>query len=221
MSRRKKILVTAGPTRAYLDRVRFVSNFSTGELGFRLCDSLTRGGMAVAAVVGPTSYPFDRLKLSHHVSVETTTEMRDSVLSMCRKFRPDIVIFSAAVLDFEPARQEKGKVSSAVKNWSIKLKPTSKIIDEVGKKFPGVCRVGFKLEWERKEGKEAYRQAIEILEEKKLDALVLNFLSEIGKRKHPAVFVSRDGEIAEVSTKEEIARVLQRFALRAPCPKSS
>lgn len=206
-----KILVTAGPTRAYLDRVRYLSNFSTGKLGFLLCQTLLKNKFSVSAVVGPTACPFADLKLHTLIPVETTREMHAAVMNACRKEKPDVVVFTAAVLDFEPTRLEKGKVSSNKKKWTLSLRPTPKIIDDVGKKFPKVRRVGFKLEWGRVKSMAAAQQAIEVLEKKKLDALVLNFLSEIEGKNHPAVFVTRSGSIIEVDTKDEIASAIAQF----------
>jgi phosphopantothenoylcysteine decarboxylase/phosphopantothenate--cysteine ligase len=205
-ARLPRVLVTGGPTRAYLDRVRFLSNFSSGALAYELCRRLTRQGLEVALVSGPSAQPFEKLALDEWHAVETTREMRDAVMRTCREFRPDFAVFSAAVLDFEPTRLRAGKVSSGVKQWQLTLKPTPKIIDEVARRFPKIKRIGFKLEWERPSEKRVHALAEQTLREKGYEALCLNFLADISGKEHPAFLLSRDGDVARAANKAEIAR---------------
>lgn len=202
MSKLPRVLVTGGPTRAYLDRVRFLSNVSSGELAFRICTRLRQHRAKVAAVMGPNAFDFRRLKLAHHVPVESTEEMSAAVYRLCRQFKPDYVIFSAAVLDFIPEEKLEGKVSSK-NRWTVTLKPTPKIIDEVAKRFPKIKRVGFKLEWEPEGDK--LELGTRLLEQKNLDVLCLNYLSQIQEKKHPAILFSKDKKPTRARTKLEIA----------------
>src|SRR5690606_10324088 len=87
----------------------------------------------------------------------------------------------------------------------ISLKPTPKIIDLVKQRFPRIRRVGFKLEPHQRDPKKAFQMAFETLEDRKLDALCLNFLGEITKDRHRAILVTRSGDISEADTKSEIA----------------
>lgn len=208
----RRVVVTGGPTRAYLDKVRFLSNVSTGSVAFLTAKELVRSGCEVSAVVGPTPLDFSRLGLAHLASVETHRDMREVVLRECRRFKPDVVVFAAAVLDFEPVRQKAGKVASRGGEWVVRLRPTPKIIDLVGKEFPKIRRVGFKLEWKNPGARKALRFAVETLEAKKLDALCLNYLSEIkSETQHPSIFVTREGEISFGATKADIARLIKGF----------
>ena len=203
-----RVLITGGPTRAYLDRVRFLSNVSTGALAHALARQLKARGVKVAAVVGPTCHDFRGLGLTHFVSVETNRQMETEVLRLCRAFRPDFAVFSAAVLDFEPVSVRPGKRSSR-SGWTVRLRPTPKIIDRVGRRFPGIRRIGFKLEWAS--GRTDWTAwASRRMREQGLEALCLNFLSEIEGKRHPARLFSRDGKSAQAPTKEAIARWITR-----------
>lgn len=208
-----RVLLTTGPTRAYIDDVRFLSNISTGELGFKIAETLKKAGFEVAIVAGPTLLNFHSLGLKHCSVVETHTQMKDEVLRLCKVFKPSVAIFSAAVLDFEPAKRHRGKFSSK-KAWSIQLKPTPKIIDLVKRRFPKIRRIGFKLEPHERDPKKAYQMAFETLEDRKLDALCFNFLGEITGQMHRAILVSRLGEISEADTKTEIAEWIYEQTLQ-------
>lgn len=210
VSRRYRVLVTGGPTRAYLDRVRYLSNFSTGELAFELCRSLSRAGVEVALVSGPCGQPFEELDLAEWCPVETAQEMHGKVLDLCRDFKPDYAVFAAAVLDFQPVKVGKGKTSSSG-NWTLELKPTPKIVDDVGKRYPGIRKVGFKLEWKALGDTARDKFARRILAAKELDALCLNFLSEIDGKSHPAYLYAGDSPPVKAKRKTEIAAWITRF----------
>lgn len=206
----RRVLITAGPTRAYIDRVRYLSNYSTGELGYLLAKRLSRKGFTVAVVSGPTSQPFDELEGVKFFPVLTAGEMRQVTMRLCREFKPQVAVFAAAVLDFEPETKESGKISSSRKHWTIRLKPTPKIIEDVGKRFPKIKRIGFKLEWDRM-GKDAREEfAKQKIRSGNLSGLCLNFLPEISGSKHVAYWFPREGEEKKLSTKKEIAREIAK-----------
>lgn len=205
-----RVLITGGPTRAYLDRVRFLTNVSTGALAFELASELRRRGALVSIVVGPSAYDFEKLKLARCRRIETTGEMYEAVMRECRAFRPDVAVFSAAVLDFAPAHRARGKVSSKKAKWTIDLKPTPKIIDEVGERFPKVKRVGFKLEWEIRRGRALERFGNELLRRKKIDGVCVNFLPEVEAVRHRAHLFG-EASHQEFRTKTALARGLAQF----------
>lgn len=214
-TRKIRVLITGGPTRAYLDRVRFLSNISSGALAYELCRVLCRRGFEVALISGPCDPPFDRLPLKIWKAVETNDEMHATVMQTCRSFRPDFAVFAAAVLDFAPAKIRVGKVSSGEPSWQLTLKPTRKIIDDVGRRFPRVRRFGFKLEWKKPQGLAAVRRlAARTIREKKLEALCLNFLPEISGSKHLAFLLSRDGTEGRAQSKSEIAAWITDYIRR-------
>ena len=195
--------MTGGPTRAYLDDVRYLSNVSSGKTAYEICKLLSKEHFDVVAVVGPTLEPFENLNLKQLIPVETNQEMRKAVHSACKKYRPEFAIFSAAVLDFEPTIIQKKKVSSHQKKWTIHLKPAPKIIDEVRKKFPKIKIFGFKLESKKIRNKEKFVQSI--IEKKNLLGLCFNYLEEVEKSRHVSYLTNSQGETKTGRTKKEIA----------------
>lgn len=207
-------MLTAGPTRAYLDRVRYLSNYSTGKLGFYIAQALSKKGVEVLSVVGPTSQPFSKLHLKKLIEVETADQMTAATLKLCRTYKPDYAVFAAAVLDFKPSKVLSGKVSSKNRNWKIELVPTPKIIDQVGVFFPHIKRIGFKLEWDSKNRQELSEFAEDLLNRKKLHALCVNFLPQIRKENHPLYLFTRNEPFRKLRTKAQIAEALAELVTR-------
>ncbi len=201
-----KVLITAGPTRAYLDDFRFLSNHSTGFLGYELARQCVRLGMQVTVIAGKCEAPFTKLKLKRLHQVETFDEMRAAVLKECRN-QPDWAVFTAAVLDFVPAKRKAGKTKSNG-SWELTLKPAPKIIDEVGRRFPKIQRIGFKLEAKNPGKKMALDFGQNELRRRKLQGLVLNYLPEVKKNSHSAMLFLENGEWEPLSSKQQIANVL-------------
>jgi phosphopantothenoylcysteine synthetase/decarboxylase len=189
--------------------VRFLSNYSTGELGFLLCKKLKESGMNVIAVVGPTSYDFHNLQLRALTEVETPEEMKRAVLRACKTHRPDYGVFAAAVLDFVPARRKSGKVTSS-KTWKITLVPTPKIIDAVDRVRPRMKKIGFKLEAKRLSGQRLKNFAEKKMQEKRLSGLCVNFFSEISRKGHFASCFDSNGKMYRATTKASIAQWIAR-----------
>lgn len=212
MKKAPLVLVTGGPTKAFLDEVRYISNYSTGEVAYLLCQELKKRGFSVVAAIGPSAFPFEGLKLKALVRVETQTEMHQAVMGLCRKYKPTVGVFSAAVLDFAPKRIVKGKTSSSKKKWNITLVPTKKIIDEVGTKNPNMLRIGFKLESKLRHGTSRDKFAQSYLNKKGLQGLFLNFLSQVSSQNHQGYFYSPTGKPIVLKTKKQIASVIARAA---------
>ena len=206
------VLVTAGPTRAYLDRVRYISNYSSGQLGYEICRELERKGNKVVAVVGPCEAPFHKLKHTKVIEVITVGQMHDAVMKVCKHTKPNFAVLAAAVLDFEPKKVEIGKVSSK-KNWKLNLVPTPKIIDEISVKFPQIKKIAFKLEWKSPGLNRSRKFAHKNMMDKSAEALCLNYLSEIDQKSHPAFFFTKSGDIKRLGSKREIAKEIGRFIL--------
>lgn len=198
------VLVTAGPTRAYLDSVRYLSNYSSGRLGYLICEVLAKNGIKVIAVVGPSEVSFEKLKNVTLFKVETVEEMHRAVMQLCKKKSPDFAVLSAAVLDFMPEVISNGKVSSK-NNWNLQLVPTPKIIDDITKKFPKIKKIAFKLECNRPSLKTIKSFAEKNIKDKSAEALCLNYLSDIDKKSHPAFLFSRKGGFQKANTKKSIA----------------
>jgi phosphopantothenoylcysteine decarboxylase/phosphopantothenate--cysteine ligase len=133
--------------------------------------------------------------------------MRASVLKATRQYQPQFFISTAAVLDFEPTQIKKGKVSSKNKNWTIKLKPAPKIIEEVKKKFPKTKIIAFKLETQKLKSQKNFVN--KYLKQKDLFALCLNYLPDINKTQHRAKLYTPQG-IEDLKTKFQIAKAIKK-----------
>jgi phosphopantothenoylcysteine decarboxylase/phosphopantothenate--cysteine ligase len=169
-----RVLVTAGPTREPLDPVRFISNRSSGKMGYALAEAAMRRGGRVTLVSGPTSLlaPVG----CEVVRVETTQEMRDAVLS--RLPQSDVVVGAAAPADYAPAAPASQKLKKARQLLAIELRPTPDILAECGRrKKAGRVLVGFAAETEN-----LITNARAKLKAKHLDMIVANDVSsdEVG-----------------------------------------
>ena len=207
-----RVLVTAGPTRAYLDRVRYLSNGSSGRLGYLICEILAKNGIKVIAVVGPSEVSFDSLKNISLFKVETVEEMHRAVMQVCKKYSPDFAVLSAAVLDFTPKTMMTGKVSSK-NSWNLALVPTPKIIDEITIRFPRIKKIAFKLEWKRPSPKSIKAFGLKNIKDRSAVALCLNYLSDINKTAHPAFLFNHKGGFQKAKTKQEIAEWICNYIL--------
>ncbi len=140
----KHFVVTAGPTRGWIDRVRFITNPSTGKMGIAVAEELVRRGATVSLVLGPTTERDPHLTDVHRVT--TSQEMLETVMSELSTRKTDGLVSAAAVLDYTPSETEDSKMASGAESLSVKLVPTKKIIEEARKKHKDLFIVGFKVE---------------------------------------------------------------------------
>lgn len=161
-----KILVTAGPTREYFDPVRFLSNPSSGKMGYALAQVASQKGARVTLISGPTSLPPP--KISKFVRVTSAEEMRRAVRKETSS--SDLVIMAAAVSDYRPQSVSSKKIKKKAKKLRITLLPTRDILKELGKrKRRGQILVGFAAETDH-----LLRNALKKMREKNLDFIVAN-----------------------------------------------
>jgi phosphopantothenoylcysteine decarboxylase/phosphopantothenate--cysteine ligase len=137
-----EVLVTAGPTREPIDAVRFISNRSSGRMGFALATEALRRGARVTLVSGPTSQapPWGATV----VTVETAQEMLDACLEHVEG--SEIVVMNAAVADWRPAQSRPGKTPKAEVELSVELEPTTDIAAEIGRRKGARILVAFAAE---------------------------------------------------------------------------
>ena len=140
----KHFVVTAGPTRGWIDRVRFITNPSTGKMGIAVAEELVRRGATVSLVLGPTTERGPDLASVHRVT--TSQEMLDTVMSELSARKTDGLVSAAAILDYTPSEIEDSKMASGAESLSVKLVPTKKIIEEARKTHKDLFIVGFKVE---------------------------------------------------------------------------
>ena len=141
----RRVLITAGPTRAYLDAFRFITNPSSGKMGVALAEAALRRGAQVTLIYGPgTAVPPPGAEV---VRVETTEEMLEATVRALKEKKHDIAILAAAASDFGPADREMVKTPSKRGRWSLELRALPKIVEQVKKVDPDVYLVGFKAEY--------------------------------------------------------------------------
>jgi phosphopantothenoylcysteine decarboxylase/phosphopantothenate--cysteine ligase len=173
-----RIIITAGGTREYIDPVRFISNASSGRMGYALAGAAQKAGHKVTLITAPAS-----LRVPYGVQVvqvETAAQMFETVKKHFEKC--DCLIMAAAVADYTPYRKSKIKIKKSKSSFAIKLKPTVDILKWAGshKKVKGKTRivVGFALE-----DRNLRKNAEQKLEEKNLDMIVANEPLAIGSEK--------------------------------------
>jgi len=167
-----RILITAGGTREYIDPVRFISNASSGRMGYALARAALKAGHKVILVNAPTTRrPPSEAKI---IEVETAAQMFEAVKKHFEKC--DCLIMAAAVADYTPAQPAKTKIKKTGKPLTIKLKPTADILKWAGgHKRENQIVVGFALE-----DKVVRGRAEKKLREKNLDMIIANNYDAIG-----------------------------------------
>lgn len=209
----RHVLLTAGPTRAPVDRVRYMANRSSGATGVAVAEAFRRAGAAVHLVYGPGTAeppPVDVIR------VETPDEMRRAAVSVIREHTPAAAILAAAVLDYVPARVVEGKIPSGG-TLTVELVPTPKLIAELVRLAPAMLTVGFKLEYGKSDG-ELVAAARSLIERYGLSAVLANDLARITASSHPALLVKADGRVQAVAGKEAIAAAIVAHVAQALAP---
>lgn len=205
----KKVLVTAGPTRERWDAIRFLSNRSSGKMGYALAGAARRRGAEVTLVSGPTSLNPPPGVAARRV--ESAEEMRRAVLDALAG--TDVVIMAAAVADYRPRRTEEGKFKKREGDLTLTLERTADILEEVGR-ATGRGRgrpllVGFAAETEG-----LAENAKAKLQKKKLDLIVGNWVGgadgAMGSELSSALLIDRTGRQTETPrlTKAALAEVV-------------
>ncbi len=194
------ILITAGPTVEPIDPVRFISNFSTGLMGYKIAAEAVRRGFRVCLISGPVCLsPVDGAEL---VNVTTAREMRERVIE--RLDHADCLIMAAAVCDFRPSDVKERKIKKDGK-MTLEFVENPDILKETGQR-QGLVKVGFALETEDMIG-----NAEKKLEEKGLDLIIANIKSAeenpFGDGKKRFSVIDRDHNIGKLEnvTKDECA----------------
>ncbi len=194
-----RVLVTAGPTREYLDAVRFLSNGSSGKLGFACARAAARAGHDVTLVTGPVA--LSDPEGVRTIRVVSADEMYRAVMKAYPRI--DAAIATAAVGDYRPAERVAGKLKKKSSALTLKLIRTRDILQEMGTKKGKRVLVGFALEVQ-----DAAQQALLKYRKKNLDYIVLNTPRTFAADSMDCQ-VFRDGEVVKrfkSATKEAVAR---------------
>lgn len=167
----ERILITAGPTREPFDPVRFISNHSSGKMGYALAMMARRRGAHVTLVSGPSALavPFG----VRFIAISTAVDMRDAVMAHLE--RTTVVIKAAAVSDYRPAEVAPNKIKKKEGPLTIKLVRNPDIISEIGQQKGNRILVGFAMESEN-----LLENAKEKLRAKNMDMIIANDLTQEG-----------------------------------------
>ena len=206
----KRVLVTAGPTRERIDPVRYLSNDSSGKMGFAIAEASVAAGHEVVLIAGPVE--LETPKGVRRIDVESAREM----LAEVRKAFPecDTLFMAAAVCDFRPARRLRGKWRKkdvGQERATLELISNPDILGAITRRKGDRLVVGFALETS-----DGLRRAREKLERKRMDYVVLNGPSALNATKTSVKILGRDGSQRDLAgrTKSAVAKVL--VGLRAP-----
>jgi phosphopantothenoylcysteine decarboxylase/phosphopantothenate--cysteine ligase len=162
-------LITAGGTREYIDSVRFISNASSGRMGYALALAATKAGHKVTLVSASDLQPAIGVDF---VGIDSAAEMFSAVKKFF--FKCDCLIMAAAVADYAPAKKSKVKIKKSKRDLIIKLKPTVDILKWAGRHKKKQIVIGFALE-----EKNLRKSAEKKLKEKRLDMIIANTTAAI------------------------------------------
>jgi len=209
---RLRVVVTAGPTREHVDPVRYLSNESSGKMGFAIAAEAARVGHAVTLVAGPVSLPTPA-----GVERVDVVSARDMLAATRRAFREaDALVMAAAVADWRPARRLAGKwrkKDEGGETASLELVKNPDILATVAARKGDRLVIGFALETG-----DGLRRARRKLAGKNMDFVVLNDDSALNADRTTVTIVGRDGDSRRMEdcTKQAVARSLVRLLARSP-----
>ena len=201
----ESVLVTAGPTREELDPVRFISNYSSGKMGYAIARAASRRGARVTLVTGPTC--LDAPWGVEIVPITSALEMREAVLE--RYASSSVVIKAAAVADYRPARRAVDKIKKTDQPETVELVRNPDILAELGANKVGQFLVGFAAETES-----LLKNAAKKLNGKNLDLIVANDVGQTGAGFNVDTnivrLLFRDGRVEELPLmeKDDVANVI-------------
>jgi len=173
----RRILITAGPTREYLDAFRYITNPSSGKMGVAIAEEALRRGAQITLIYGTgTTAPTPDANV---IRVETTEEMLEATVRALREKKHEVAILAAAVSDYGPADREMVKTPSGRKRLSLELRPLPKIVEQVKQVEPDIYLVGFKAEFNISDDK-LIERSYDRLKKTGMDLVVANDVSRDG-----------------------------------------
>lgn len=201
-------LITAGPTREYIDPVRFISNGSTGKMGYACAAAAVRRGHKVTLVSGPVGLAAP--KKVRLIRVISSNEMADAAIGNFA--RCDCVIMTAAVGDYKPQKPADQKIKKTDQPLILKLQRTIDILAELGRVKEEQLLIGFAVQ-----DRSARQNARRKMTEKNLDAVVLNSPASFGADRIDAQILQRSGgwENFPRISKKVLATTLVKLAEKA------
>ena len=204
----KRILITAGPTWVPIDKVRVISNIATGETGILLAEKLKDLGAKVTLLLGPIETCFLNKKIKL-IRFRFFNELKNIMIKELKFRKYDIIIHSAAISDYKPAKTYSYKVKSGIKHWQLNLIPTEKIIDLLKRIDSSLFLVGFKFEWDTDKDKLIEKAKI-LMQHANLDLTVAN---TIKKNEYQAYIISQKQTYGPIFSKNNLVdRLIKEIA---------
>jgi len=208
----KKILITAGPTQEPLDPVRFITNRSSGKMGYAIAKAAKEYGGQITLISGPVH--IDKISGLTHLDVQSAHDMKNEIQNQLSLNNFDFIFMVAAISDFTPVNYSNNKIKSDSNIQNIKLEKTIDIMEKIISKSNAI-KIAFALETEN--GKD---NAIKKLKSKKADYIVLNYANEEGAgcdvdTNHIFIY-SKSGEFKEFNknTKLRLAHKLIEYIIK-------
>lgn len=197
----KRVLVTAGPTIEKIDPVRYITNRSTGKMGYAIAKIADSYGATVELVSGPTS--IEKPNVSEIINIESADEMFREVM---KRKDADVIIMTAAVSDYKPKNTYDQKFKKAKGPLSIELSRNKDILKTLGENKNNQILVGFAAETENIE-----KYAKKKLKEKNLDFIVANDVSKkysgFGSDMNEVIIYDKNGQsVLEIMSKDDVAK---------------
>jgi len=192
----KKILITSGRTKENIDPIRYLSNNSSGKMGYSLAQAAVDLGAEVTLISGPTDLKIPN-GLKNFISVESALEMYEKVDEYFKN--TDIFIACAAVADYRPKEYKKEKIKKSDSDFVIELVRNPDILLEMSKKKEKQLLVGFAAETN-----DIKENALKKLEKKNLDIIVANNASVMGSDENVIEIIRKDRTSMEISQKSKV-----------------
>jgi phosphopantothenoylcysteine decarboxylase / phosphopantothenate---cysteine ligase len=202
----EQILVTGGPTQEPIDPVRFITNRSSGKMGYALAKMARRRGAEVILITGPASLPLPRRDIKF-LPVRSAEEMRKAVFNSL--VGSSVVIKAAAVSDYRPKVISQKKIKKGESETTLTLERTKDILEELGKKKGNRILIGFAAETE-----DLIANAKKKLKEKNLDFIVVNDVTRpgagFGSDTNQVKIIYPSGQVKDLPlmTKEEVSQLI-------------
>lgn len=203
----KRVLVTAGPTREALDPVRYITNHSSGKMGYELAKAARNAGAEVTLVAGAVNLA-DPIGIEM-VPIVSAADLAEAVLS--RQSENDIIIMAAAVADYTPVHVDDQKIKKSEGQFSLELKRTTDVLASLGERKPeGQILIGFAMETQN-----LIENAAKKLSAKNADYIVANSIADegagFGVDTNIVTILSKDGQhpLGLLSKEETALRILE------------
>ena len=214
-------MITSGPTRGYIDAVRYISNKSTGKLGAAIAIEALKRNACVTFVYGTGSSTPDITLLGKDyacrltlIEIETIDDLLLTIQEKLKGVSFDAIIHAMAVLDYAPEKKSEGKIASVKDTLTITLRKTPKVIKQIRTLWPHAFLIGFKLEVGLSRD-ELVGRAYASMIESGADLVVANNQNEIDRDKHRAYLINSHKEVeSRCETRQDIAGELMDLIAR-------